>query len=87
MSVWVDDMEAPFGRMIMCHMVADSRQELDEMADKIGVARKWIQNPNTDREHYDICKSARKKAVALGAIEVTMYELVCIVRKDGRPVR
>lgn len=87
MSVWVDDMEAPFGRMIMCHMVADSREELDEMADKIGVARKWIQKPGTDREHYDICKSARRKAVAAGAIEVTMYELVCIVRKDGRPVR
>jgi hypothetical protein len=62
-SVWVDDMEAPFGRMIMCHMVADSRQELDEMADKIGVARKWIQKPNTDREHYDICKAARRKEV------------------------
>lgn len=71
----------------MCHMVADSRAELDDMADKIGVARKWIQKPNTDREHYDICKSMRAKAVKLGAIELTSFELVSLVRADGRPVR
>lgn len=73
--------------MMMCHMVADSREELDAMADKIGVARKWIQYPGSNREHYDICKSKRAKAVALGAKEVTAYELVRIVRTDGRPVR
>jgi hypothetical protein len=73
--------------MMMCHMVADTRQELDEMADKIGVARKWIQKPGTDREHYDVCMSKRAKAVANGAIELTCTDLVQLVRADGRPVR
>lgn len=73
--------------MMMCHMVADSRAELDAMADSIGVARRWIQKPNTDREHYDICKSKRASAVAHGAIEITCTELVQLIRADGRPVR
>lgn len=87
MSVYVDESIWPFGRMMMCHMVADSRAELDAMADSIGVARRWIQKPNTDREHYDICKSKRASAVAHGAIEITCTELVQLIRADGRPVR
>lgn len=87
MSVYVDEPIWPFGRMMMCHMVADTRAELDAMADTIGVARKWIQKPDTNREHYDICKSKRAKAVANGAIELESVALVRLVRADGRPVR
>ena len=72
MSVYVDDMAAPFGRMLMCHMMADTHAELVEMADAIGVARKWIQDGGfAMREHFDISKSMRAKAVRLGAIEIT----------------
>jgi len=71
MSVYVDDMEAPFGRMIMCHMVADTHTELVEMADKIGVGRHWIQKAGHVGEHFDIAKSKRKLAVEHGAIEIT----------------
>lgn len=50
LSVYVDDMEAPFGRMIMCHMGADTTEELLEMVDAIGVARRGIQNEGTVQE-------------------------------------
>jgi Protein of unknown function (DUF4031) len=86
MAVYVDDMRAKFGRMVMCHMIADTRQELDAMADQIGVARRWIQYPNTAREHYDISLSARAKAVAAGAFELTMRE-IGIKIKERRAAR
>ena len=75
MTVYVDDMRAPFGRMIMCHMVADTSRELHMMADYIGVARKWCQYPGTYKEHYDIALSKRKLAVECGAKEVTWREV------------
>ena len=80
MSVYVDDMFAPYGRMKMCHMIADSREELDAMADAIGVQRKWIQAEGTPREHYVVSKQAREKAIAAGATAITLREFAAITR-------
>lgn len=80
MAVFVDDMQAPYGRMIMCHMGADTTEELLEMADRIGVQRKWLQHPGTWREHFDICQSKRQLAISYGALEVTQRDFV--VRKS-----
>lgn len=72
MSVYVDDMRANFGRMVMCHMLADTDAELHAMADRIGVARRWWQSPEkTSGSHYDIALSKRALAVKAGAIEIT----------------
>lgn len=75
MAVFVDNMEAPYRGMLMCHMIADTTEELLEMCDKIGVQRKWIQDYGTAREHFDICISKKKKAIEFGAVEITMREL------------
>ncbi len=80
MSVYVDNMAKPFGRMIMCHMIADCTEDLMAMADRVGVARRWVQNPGTPTEHFDICLEARRKAVTAGAIEITMREAVTMLR-------
>jgi hypothetical protein len=84
MTVYVDDMYlspmGQFGRMKMSHMIADSTDELLAMADKIGVARRWIQKAGTPHEHFDIAMSARAKAVAAGAVEVEMMELGRMMR-------
>lgn len=79
MTVYVDDMQAGYGRMKMCHMVADTDDELHVMADQIGVARKWHQKPGTPQSHYDICLSKRALAVQFGAQEVTRREAVMII--------
>jgi uncharacterized protein DUF4031 len=71
MSVYVDNMNATYGRMIMNHMYADSHDELVAMADKIGVARKWIQHAGTYKEHFDIALSKKQLAIANGAKETT----------------
>lgn len=79
MSVYVDDMYrypvGQFGRMKMSHMAADSTAELLAMADRIGVARKWIQHAGTEKEHFDVCGSKRTAAIKAGAIPLTMREL------------
>jgi hypothetical protein len=75
MSVYVDDMKAPYRGMVMCHMMADTSAELHAMADTIKVARKWCQHPNTPREHYDICLAKRALAVKAGAKQITWREL------------
>lgn len=70
MAVYVDDMKAAFGRMFMCHMLADTDEELLAMADRIGVQRKWHQYPGTHRSHFDIALSKRAQAVEAGAVEI-----------------
>ncbi len=72
MSVYVDDMRAPYGRMLMSHMVADTTGELLAMADRIGVSQRWLQCAGTHREHFDVCLSMRKLAIQQGAVEVTL---------------
>lgn len=75
MTCYVDDMKAQYGRMIMCHMIADTHQELLEMVDKIGVDRRWIQRGGTPGEHFDISLGKRKLAVANSAVEISSREL------------
>ncbi|MEM9223510.1 MAG: DUF4031 domain-containing protein [Pseudomonadota bacterium] len=79
MAVYVDNMRASYGRMKMCHMVADSIAELLEMADKIGVDRKWFQPGSSP--HFDISLSKRALAVRAGAIEVGRHELVAAIKR------
>lgn len=75
MTVYVDDMKAGYGRMKMCHMVADSDDELHAMADLIGVARRWWQSPEkTSGSHYDIALSKRALALAAGAVPITLRQ-------------
>lgn len=78
MPVYVDKAQHKYGRMVMCHMLADSMDELLAMADTIGVNRKWFQ-PNS-HPHFDICKAKRAKAIAAGAIEVDRRQLVEVMK-------
>ena len=82
MTVYVDDMKAKYGRMVMCHMIADTDEELHSMAEKIGIARKWWQSPEkTSGSHYDIALSKRAIAVRLGAVEITWRQCGAMNRR------
>lgn len=78
MAVYVDNMHLTemgrFGRYRMCHMLADSTEELLAMADRIGVDQKYIQKAGTPHEHFDIPTHRRRLAVLYGAVEITMLE-------------
>ena len=76
MAIYVDDMRAPFGRMIMCHLIADRRSELFTLTELLGIQGKWVQQALTPEEHFDICLSKRRAAVAAGAIEITQRALL-----------
>jgi len=79
MAVYVDDMRARYGRMVMCHMLADSDDELHAMACAIGVSRRWWQGPH--KSHYDIALSKRHLAVARGAVEISMRQAAAMAAR------
>jgi hypothetical protein len=63
-------------RMKMCHITADSTEELLGMACKLGLSRDWIQHEGTWKEHFDVALGKRALAVKLGVVEITMKETV-----------
>ncbi len=74
MAVYVDDMRASFGRIVMCHMWADTLDELLAMADRIGVQRKWLQQPpKASWVHFDIALSKKALAIKAGAVLTDRY--------------
>jgi hypothetical protein len=101
MAVYVDDAENSYGRMVMCHMWADTLDELLDMARRIGVDAKWIQgHPSLStskkaREaswvHFDICKSRRANAIELGAVQTDRFGPIEHVARlhinSGVPIR
>lgn len=83
MSVYVDNASNHYKRMKMCHMIADTLEELHEMARKIGMKKEWFQD-DIDHPHYDLSLSRRALAVQYGAIEVSSRELIQIIREQRK---
>lgn len=74
MPVYVDNAKKPMGRMIMCHMVASSLDELHAMALHLELKPIWFQNKKIP--HYDICLKNRTRAINAGAIPVRSVDIV-----------
>ena len=74
MPVYVDGQKNSFGRMKMCHMSADTLDELHDMAKAIGLKRAWFQDERVP--HYDLSLSKRKLAIEQGAVELNMFQMV-----------
>ena len=86
MSVYVDDMHAPavVGR-IRAHysnLSADTRAELMDFAHRLGLRPSAVQHWDDPLFHFLVADSVRRRAIALGAVRVTTWEL--LGRRLGR---
>lgn len=76
MSVYVDDARieervkgGPPNIAMWSHMWADTEEELEKFAKRLGLNPKWIQGGSLI--HYDLVESKRKEAIKLGAIPLS----------------
>lgn len=81
MSVYVDDARIHYRGWLMCHMFADSLDELHAMAAKLGLKRSWFQRGSV-LAHYDVCLTKRNEAIRRGAILVDRKFLVERIRQS-----
>jgi hypothetical protein len=66
-----------------CHLLADNRAELHELAERVGMPRRAFQD-HPWRWHYDLPGPLREQALALGAVPVTMHEVGALLERRRR---
>lgn len=91
MTVYVDTLSPRFTANIMaCVMVAESTEELHEMAEKIGAGesmRRYAPLCSAVVLHFDLEEGHRDKAIANGAIEldkVGLSDLISRLTEEGK---
>lgn len=62
-----------------CHLVADSVEELQEFAIRLGMHPSWFQGGSMP--HYDLTTRVRKKAVRMGAFEIKKKKFLKLMKK------
>jgi len=65
-------------------MMADTLDELHEMADRIGLKRAWFQDHR--HPHYDLTPHKRQMAISFGAVSIGSKDMLrkILERKEGR---
>jgi len=63
----------------MCHMLADTEEELHTFAFALGLKREWFQPLSTP--HYDLSLERRRRALQLGAIEIDRYAVYELIKR------
>lgn len=81
MPVYIDDMNAEKDGMIFCHMLADTHEELMQMAALIGLKPAWLQHEGTHKEHFDITIGKKRLALARGAQAITYKDAGAFVKR------
>ena len=81
MPVYVDKTKTKYRGMVMCHLLADSLDELHAMAKVIGMRREWFQISRTGVPHYDIPLFRRSMAIENGAVEISRRDVVGLLKR------
>jgi hypothetical protein len=68
--------------------MADSEEDLRDFARRLGLKASWIQSPGVhSRVHFDLTGRMRRKAVALGAVELSRRELAELFHRQREEER
>jgi hypothetical protein len=74
MTVYVDDVRHRYRSFWMCHLWADTIDELHAFAMAIGLKMEWFQcPPKASWEHYDISLGKKAQALKMGAVLTDKY--------------
>lgn len=70
------------------HMQADMAEELHTFAARLGLQREWFQTKpgRPEKDHYDLTRSLRERAIAVGAVSESLSEGTRR-RRDLRSIR
>ena len=91
--MYVDDMQraAVVGPVdgVWSHLLSDlpgeaGRRELLAFAERLGIEARWIQNPGTATEHFDVTEPTRQRALALGAVPIRYGRAVAAITMAKR---
>ena len=69
-----------------CHLLADDRDELHRMADRLGVPRRFFQD-HPVRWHYDLPAHVRAEALRQGAVAVDRAAVAALLRARRAALR
>ncbi len=93
MTIYIDDMRRParVGPVdgVWSHLLSDlpgaaGRGELLAFAERLGIEARWIQNPGTATEHFDVTEPTRQRALALGAVPIRYGRAVAAITRAKR---
>ncbi len=81
--VYISKQDQKYYRYKMSMMIADTLQELMDMATLVGVDHKWIKDHNGIPLFW-ICKEMKAKAITAGADEVNLRWIISRIGEMGK---
>jgi signal recognition particle subunit SEC65 len=79
MAAYVDRAIWQWRGRLWCHLLADDLGELHDFARRLGMPRAAFQDRRYP--HYDLPEERRLIAVELGAVQVTLREIIVVARR------